>query len=158
MTYGELLAAFGEKLGGGVELTPDDAGAVVLDVDEMQLTILGLEDVGQVVLTGVVGEPPPEDRIENLYRAILEANHNFGGTFGATLSINPDDGNVSLCKALPLALADGDSFFADVEHFINVLETWKKLVEDFRGAEMEDPDHAAGRRFPEDGHDGFMQV
>jgi len=155
MTYDELLKTFGEKLGGSVELTPDESGAVVLDIDEMQLTILGLEDVGQVVLTGVIGEPPPEDRMEKLYRAMLEANHNFAGTFGATLSINPDDGKVSLCKAIPLAIADGDTFFADVEHFVNVLETWCKLVADFRGATDESEKTEAA---PMDGLGGFMQV
>jgi len=129
---------------------------VSLDVDEMQLTILGLEETGLVVLTGQVGEPPPEERIERLYRALLEANHNFAGTFGATLSIDPVSGVISLCRAIPLALADGDSFFSDVEHFVNVLETWKRLVEDFRAA-ADEPDEtvlspASG------GMGGFLQV
>lgn len=155
MTYDELLKAFGEKLGGGVKLTPDASGAVVLDVDEMQVTILGLEEVGQVVLSGVVGEPPPEEKMERLYRAILEANHNFSGTFGATLSINPEDGNVSLCRSLPLAVTDGDSFFAAAENFINTLETWRRLVSDFRAA-ADEPDKA--EMPPVDGFGGFMQV
>jgi len=163
MTYDELLKAFGAKMGEGVELKPDDAGTVALDVDGMAVTILGLEELGLVVLSGVVGEPPPADRMERLYKAMLVANHNFAGTFGATLSINPDDGKVSLCKALPLALADGDSFFTDVERFINTLETWVKLVADFRGADL--GGDAAGA--PADaamppggfgGMGGFMQV
>jgi len=163
MSYDELLKAFGEKMGGSVDMTPDDAGAVALDVDGMALTILGLEEIGQVVLTGVIGEPPPEDRMERLYKAMLMANHNFAGTFGATLSVNPDDGKVSLCKTLPLALSDGESFFAEVEHFANTLETWIKLVADFRGAEIGDgaagaPSNEApgGGGFGDMG--GFMQV
>jgi len=160
MTYEELLKGFGEKLGGGVDLKPDTAGAVGLDIDGMPLTILGLEEIGQVVLSGVIGEPPPADRMERLYKAMLEANHNFTGTFGATLSINPDDGKVSLCKALPLALTDGDSFFAEVEHFVNTLETWSKLVADFRGAELGEgaADAPADEVTPPGGFGGFMQV
>lgn len=156
MNNQELLKGFGEKLGGKVELKPDDAGAVMLDVDGMTLTIFGLEEIGQVVLSGVIGEPPPEDRMEMLYRAMLVANHNFTGTFGATLSINPDDGKVSLCKALPLALADAEGFFAEVEHFVDTLETWCKLVADFRAtpdAPEPEPETA-----PLGGPGGFMQV
>lgn len=161
MTYDELLKAFSEKLGGGVDLTPDESGAVVLDVDEMQVSIMGLEEVGQVVLTGVVGEPPPEDHLERLYKSILEANHNFVGTFGATLSIDPENGNVGLCKSIPLSLADGDSFFTDVEHFINVLETWRRLVEDFRAiadAPSDTPSGDTPSAGGLDGLGGFMQV
>jgi len=163
MTYDDLLKDFGEKLGGGVDLTPDDAGAVGLDIDGMALTIIGLEEVGQVVLSGVIGEPPPADRMERLYKAMLEANHNFAGTAGATMSINPGDGKVSLCKALPLALTDGESFFPEVERFVNTLETWRKIIEDFRGAELETSAEAKGD-VPEavsemtGGFGGFMQV
>jgi len=139
MRFDELLKAFGEKLGGNMELTPDESGAVALDIDGMPLTILGLEEVGRVALVGVIGEPPPEEKMERLYRAMLEANHNFAGTAGATLSINPDTGKVSLCRMLPLELMDGEKFFSETEHFVNTLEMWRKLVEDFRGADLSAP-------------------
>jgi len=135
MQYNELLKVFGEKLGGGMDLTPDAAGAVMLDVDGMPLTILNLEEVDLVALVGVVGEPPPEERMERLYRVLLEANHNFAGTAGSTLSINQETGKVSLCRVLPLALTDGDTFFGEVERFVNMLETWRKLVADYRAAD-----------------------
>lgn len=162
MTYDELLKSFGEKLGGGLVFEPDEAGAVTLSVDGMPVTILGLEEVGQVVLTGVVGETPPEDRMERLYKALLQANHNFAATAGATMSVDPADDRISLCKALPLALADAESFFAEVERFVNTLETWRKIVSDFRGQEIEpggDPEASAMAGEPDFPRaDGFMQV
>lgn len=142
MSYDDLIKAFGEKLGGGIELKPDETGTVMLDVDGMPLSILGLEDIGLVVLSGIIGEPPPADGKERLYEAILKANYNFMGTSGATMSINPDSGEVSLCKALPLDLTDGDKFFAETEGFLNVLESWRKIVSDFRGS-IDEPAHKA---------------
>jgi len=134
MSYTELLQGLSARLGGEIDFTPDDAGAVTLSVDDMSLTILGLEEVGQVVLSGIVGEPPPEDRLVGLYKALLEANHNFACTAGATLALDPQTGKVSLCKVLPLALLDGESFFQEIERFINVLETWCELVRNYRDA------------------------
>lgn len=154
MSYEELIKAFAEKLGGAVDLSPDADGTVMLDVDGLELTIMGMEEIGQVALIGIIGVPPPEEKMERLYRAMLEANHNFAGTSGATLSINPDTGKVSLCKILPLALADGDGFFKEIERFVNTLETWHKLVEDFRG--VVDEPAAAPSEMTFGG--GFMQV
>lgn len=133
MVYIELVRAFAKKLGDGVKLEPDESGAVMLDVDGMSLTIMGLEDVGLVVLSGVIGVPPPEERKERLYEAVLKANYNFSGTAGATMSINPDTDELTLCKALPLNLVDGETFFAETESFLNVLESWRKIVSNFRG-------------------------
>lgn len=158
MQYDELLKAFSAKLG-GMELKPDDSACVVLDVDGMPLTIMGLDELRHVALTGVIGEPPPAEKMERLYRALLIANHNFAGTNGATISINPETGKVSLCRLISLELTDADAFFADVEQFVNTLETWRKLVNDFRGAELE-PE--VGSEVTEQGLDrglaGFMQV
>lgn len=159
MSYDDLIKVFGEKLGGGIELAPDKSGMVMLDVDGMPLTILGLEDIGLVVLSGVIGEPPPEDGKERLYEAILKANYNFQGNSGATLSINPDNGEISLCKALPLELTDGDRFFAEAEEFLNVLESWRTIVNDFRGS-VNEPQTPNGELPASLGGlgGGFMQV
>jgi len=82
MSYEELIKAFAEKLGGAVDLSPDADGTVMLDVDGLELTIMGMEEIGQVALIGIIGVPPPEEKMERLYRAMLEANHNFAGTSG----------------------------------------------------------------------------
>jgi len=108
-------------------------------------------------LTGDVGEPPPE-RLEGLYKTLLGANHLFGGTAGATISLDPDNGRIALCRALPLATLDGDKFYAEVERFVNTAETWAKVVSDYRGAAAEAPDEGAAEERPAFGAGGFMQV
>jgi len=157
MIFEDILKVFGEKIGS--ELVPDASDTVMLDVDDMPLSIIGLKELGLVVLSGVVGEPPPEDRMERLYRAMLEANHNFAGTAGATLSIDADSGNVTLCRALPLDTTDGETFFAEVERFVNTLEVWRKLVSDYRASADEPPSEAGdGPVGGFGGRDEFLQV
>jgi len=135
MNYDELMKSLGERMG-GVRLLPDDEGCVALDVDGMPLTIMGLDELRQVALTGEIGEPPPADRMERLYHALLVANHNLVGTRGATISINPETGRLSLCRLFPLDSIDVDAFSAGVEQFVNTLETWRRIVDDFHGAEI----------------------
>jgi len=133
MEFNELLKDLGAKLGGTFELTPDESGTVMLEIDEMPVSILELNELGLVVLLGVVGELPPEEKIERLYRALLEANHHFAGTAGATLSVNPETNAVELCRPLVRAVLDGERLFNELERFVNTLEVWRKLVTEFRG-------------------------
>jgi len=133
MEFNELLKGLEAKLGGTVELTPDESGTVMLEIDEMPVSIMSLDELGLVVLLGIVGELPPEEKIERLYRALLEANHHFAGTAGATLSVNPETNAVELCRPLEIQALDGERLFAELGRFVNTLEIWRKLVAEFRG-------------------------
>ena len=153
MTFDELIRDFGGKI--GVELTPTD-GAVALAVDDMSVLIQELPELDAVVLLGEIGEPPPEG-LERLLTAMLDANHLFAGTGGGTLSRDPGSGKFHLCRWEPLALADAGSFAAVMEKFVNVLETWRKLVADYR------PDEAvassgADLDVPALGGNGFLKI
>lgn len=134
MEFEDLLKGLGEKLGCG-PLEADESGSVSLAVDDMPMMLMHLDEIQSFALVGEVGEPPPEDRMERLYRAMLVANHNFSGTGGATLSIDGETGKVSLCRVIPLLTVDNDTFFAHIEGFVNILETWRKIVTEFCGAE-----------------------
>ena len=151
MTFDELIRDFGGKI--GVELTPTD-GAVALAVDDMSVLIQELPELDAVVLLGEIGEPPPEG-LERLLTAMLDANHLFAGTGGGTLSRDPESGKFHLCRWESLALADGESFAAVVEKFVNVLETWRKLVADYRPPAA---DVAEGAGAPAFGQNGFLQI
>ena len=63
---------------------------------------------------------------------MLEANHLLGGTGGATLSLNPDDGRFSLCQFFQCRTTDADALYSETERFICTLETWTKVIGDFR--------------------------
>lgn len=164
MTYGELLEDFGKRMGNGMTLEPDASGTVNLAVDDLAVSLIGLEEVGAVALTGVLGEVPPADHQERLYKALLMANNNLAGANGATFSIDAESNEVKLCRMMPLLGLDGEKFFADVEKFINTLETWHRIVADFRGSEIEEA--GAGKKEEVKTEDaglmgdfgGFMQV
>lgn len=140
MEFEDLLSALSKHLGGAIELQPVD-GTVVLSVDDMRLSIIDAGDV--VSFVGVVGLPPPEDRLERLFKALLEANHLFAGTGGATFSIDSATGEITLCRAIPYAVLTAESFCEALTLFVNTLESWIRLVADFRAA-TDLPDDQAG--------------
>lgn len=145
----ELIGALGAKL--GLDLALED-GACALEADGFRVTIHDLPELEAIALVGDAGEPPPE-RLEGLYRAMLESNHLFRDTAGATLSVDPATGRVSLCRMVPCRLLDGDGFVAVAEQFVNTLEVWARIVREYRdvaaaataaGPEEAPPDGAFG--------------
>ena len=148
MTFEDLMAEAGRRL--GVEIVVDE-GATQLIVDEMEVSILEMPELESVVLNGVVGEPPPQGLAE-LHKAMLEANYNFAGTAGSTLSVNPDGGALTLTRLVPLATLDADRFLSLLEGFVNVLEAWRKIVADYR------PDESAPADAGPSIGAGFLQV
>lgn len=151
MEFNDLLAALSEHLGGTLELKPVD-GTVVLAVDDMNLSIIDTET--SVSFVGVVGQPPPEDRLERLFKALLEANHLFVGTGGATFSVNAASGEIALCRTIPYSALTGESFCEALTHFVNTLESWIRLVSDFRAAKDLPDDQPSQPSLGE----GFMSV
>ena len=149
----ELIADIAKRIG----LEYDGGDTFSFEADGLVVAISSLPELDAVALTGDVGEPPPE-HLEGLYKTLLGANHFFGGTAGATISLDPDNGRIALCRALPLVTLDGEKFYAEVERFVNTAETWAKVVSDYRGAAAEAPDEGAAEERPAFGAGGFMQV
>lgn len=150
----ELIADIAKRIG----LEYDGGDTFSFEADGLVVAINSLPEHDAVVLTGDVGEPPPE-RLEGLYKTLLGANHLFGGTSGATISLDPDSGRITLCRALPLATLDGERFYAEMERFVNTAEIWAKVVADYRGAAAEAPDEESADEAPSMfGAGGFMQV
>ena len=160
METSELVKSLGEKM--GVELALED-GAAAFEADGMTVAVVDLPELGSVAIAGDIGEPPPE-RLEALYRTMLEAQHLFRGTFGATISLDPETGRFALNKAIALATVDADSFAGEVERFVNTLETFAKIVREFRAVPPEAAsaapldDAAASAASPGFGGTGFMRV
>ena len=125
----ELIKVLGEKL--DVELTVDSDGTCAFEADGMVVSIHDLRELSAVALVGDLGEPPPE-RLEALYKAMMESNYLFSGTAGATISRNPATGRFALCQAWSCSTLDGDSFYAAVERFLNTLEVWGRMVHNYR--------------------------
>lgn len=148
----ELTASLGKRI--GIDLALDADGSCAFEADGLVVVLDYVPETGSIVLAGEIGEPPPE-RLEGLYKTLLAANHLFSGTGGATLSLDGD--RIMVCRSLPTAIMDGDSFYAEVEKFVNTAETWRKIVVDYRDAAALTPaaDAAESPSFPSG---GFMQV
>ncbi|MBP5671028.1 MAG: type III secretion system chaperone [Victivallales bacterium] len=153
MEINDILKSFSEKI--DIEIVPSDDGVYMFDVDGIIVTFHVLQEIDTIILTGDIGEPPPE-RLENLYKTMLEAQYLFKSTFGATISLNSENNHFYLCKALPQKILDGDSLYAETEQFVNTLELWVKLVANYRDAvsKGEVTDEAT----PELGSNGFIRV
>ncbi len=148
METSELIKSFGAKL--GIDLEPNDDGIYSFEADNLSVSILDLPELDCTALVGDLGEPPPEG-LEALYKVMMEANHLFRDTHGATLSLNPENSHFEICKALPNKLLDTDSFFLEIERFVNILEVWSKIVLNYRGAPTEES-------LPSLGTNGFIQA
>ena len=133
MTFDELMVEAGKKL--NIELVTHD-GATQLEIDGMEITILEMPALDAIIFNGVIGEPPPQG-LEQLYRAMLEANYNFAGTAGATLAVSPNGGELTLTRLVPSVQLDADALLTALEGFTNVLETWRKIVADYRPDESD---------------------
>ena len=129
MESSELIKKIGEKI--GIDLSPNDDNSYTLEVDEMLLSLHILLEIDTIILVGDIGEPPPE-HLENLYKTMLESQHLFNGTGGATISLNSETNRFSLCKTLSCKILDADLLYEEAEQFVNTLEVWIKLVKDYR--------------------------
>lgn len=150
----ELLVALGERL--NIELAFDRDGLCSLNVDGMSVVLSDLAEAYSIGICGEIGEPPPQQGLERLLTAMLNANHCFRGTGGATLSRDPESDRFCLCQTLDVRNLDVDAFFAALETFVNTQEAWRKLVADFRPGVLSGV--AADAKCPPFGADGFLSV
>ncbi len=133
----ELIHNLGEKIGLALEFDAD--GACSFEANDMVVTLIDLPQADCIVLSGDLGEPPPE-HLEALYKKILEAQFLFRDTAGATISVNPEDGHFALCRQLPCPTLEPATFLTAVKHFIHTLGTYADIVKNFRA---ENADSAA---------------
>ena len=129
MEASETIKAFCGKV--GIAYEPDKYGTCSFEADGLRVAVTDVREIDSIGLVGDLGEPPPE-RLENLYKMMLEANHLLGGTGGATLSLNPDNGRFSLCQFFQCRTTDADALYSEIERFVCTLETWTKVIGDFR--------------------------
>lgn len=82
------------------------------------------DEAGENVwLFGEINNVNPEKR-DALVKAAMEANYFHRGTAGATFSLNPDTGALTLVASRRLDALDEEAFFAFVEKFVNSLSAW----------------------------------
>ena len=138
MTFKDAIAELAQKLGVEIDGEGDACALMAKAKDGTSVTVWmqGYDERG-VVLTGAdLGAPPPE-RLERLYRAMLEGNDLFRDTGGATLSIDPDTGRVRIQRFDTLDALEEVGPAKAFAAFADVAAAWAKAIRDFRDAPEE---------------------
>jgi len=147
MNFQELITDFAERHGIANLAAEDNAAA--LDIDGIVVTFVAVGDMLSV--SADIGEPPSEGRAdfaELLLEASLQSDAFFAKEHGSDTYI--------LVRRLSLPMLDAAAFDAALEALVNLAETWRRLLADFRPVAK-----AAAERVgeaPEFGSHGFMPV
>ena len=147
MDFHELISDFAERHGIANLVAEDNA--VALDVDGIVITIVAVGDALSV--SAGIGEPPVEGRAD-FAELLLEANLQSDAFFAK----EPESGNYLLVRRLSLPTLDGRAFDSALESLINLAETWRQLLADFRPVAKAAAEGA--ETIPEFGAHGFVQV
>ena len=147
MEFEKLISDFAERHGIANLAAEDNAAA--LEVDGIVVTLVSVGDALSV--SAEIGEPPSEGRPE-FAELMLEANLQSEAFFAK----EPERGAYVLVRRLPLAMLDAGAFDAALEAHVNLAETWRRLLADFRPVAKT----AASRtnEAPQFGDNGFFQV
>ena len=126
--YQALLRDFAVHVG----LDPDilvETQEVVMAGIAIGLAFEGDEHQGDLLFFADVGAPSPK-RAAAVHKALLEANHFWVGTSGATLGLEPDSGRVICCGSMSVAGAVGADLARRLDTFIDTLLFWQQYVDD----------------------------
>ena len=147
MDFAKLISDFAERHGIANLAAEDNAAA--LDVDGIVVTLVAAGDALSV--SAEIGEPPSDGRAE-FDELMLEANLQSEAFFAK----EPEGGAYILVRRLSLPMLEPEAFDTALEALVNLAETWRRLLADFRPvakAAAERADEA-----PHFGATGFVQV
>ena len=147
MEFEKLISDFAERHGIANLVAEDNAAA--LDIDGIVVTIIAAGDALSV--SANIGEPPSEGRAD-FAELMLEANLQSEAFFAK----EPESGDYILVRHLSLPTLDAESFDAALEALVNLSETWRRLLADFRPVAKAAADRA--EETPQFGASGFVQV
>ena len=155
MDLKEIVDGLTERYAVG-ELVVED-GEVALEIDGMPV-LLAEGDGTAILMTGLVGDAPSEGG-EVFANLLLEGTMSLMDTKACALARNPETGAYALVARIPQAELTFDAFSEELASFVNTLEQWRGILEDFR------PIAAEAKAFAEAQPDakefergGFMQV
>ena len=147
MDFPKLISDFAARHG-IANLAAEDSAAA-LDVDGIVVTLVAAGDALSV--SADIGEPPAEGRAE-FAELLLEANLQSDAFFAK----EPEGGAYILVRRLSLPALDAEAFDAALEALVNLAETWRRLLADFRPVAKAAAEH--GGEAPHFGASGFVQV
>ena len=131
----ELINAFCERL--GIKSEANAEGIYAFEVDALEFAVHDLSEQRRVALVGDLGMIP-KGYLEGLFRLMLEAQHCLRETEGAVFSIDRERDRLTLNRLLSSPELDNETFFNEVERFVNQLEVWTRIIRDYNGQKKED--------------------
>lgn len=147
MDFTKLIADFAERHGIANLVAEDNSAA--LDVDGIVITLVAAGEM--LSISAEIGEPPSEGRAE-FTELLLEANLQSEAFFAK----EKESGTYIIVRRLSLATLEGDNFDAALESLVNLAETWRRLLADFRPVAKAYADRDG--EMPTFGANGFVQV
>lgn len=96
------------------------------EVEDIVFTVERIESDEAVLLSADFDNLPKDATGEMIMRAMLEANHLFAGTYGASLSVDPDTMRASIQQMLWIDHLNLDEFMIRVKTFVDVATEWKQ--------------------------------
>jgi len=147
MDFAKLISEFAERHGIADLAAEDNAAA--LDIDGIVVTLVAAGDALSV--SAEIGEPPSEGRAE-FAELMLEANLQSEAFFAK----ESESGAYLLVRRLSLPAIDPESFDAALEAHVNLAETWRRLLADFRPVAKAATERT--EETPQFGAAGFVQV
>ena len=147
MEFEKLISDFAERHGIANLVSEDNTAA--LDIDGIVITLVAAGDA--LSISADIGEPPSEGRAE-FAELMLEANLQSEAFFAKA----PEGGPYVLVRRLPLATLDAEAFDAALEALVNLSETWRRLLADFRPVAKAAADRT--EELPQFGANGFFQL
>jgi len=147
MDFTQLISDFAGRHGIANLAAEDNAAA--LDIDGIVVTLVASGDALSV--SAEIGEPPGEGRAD-FAELLLEANLQSEAFFAK----EPESGAYILVRRLPLPALDADAFDAALEAHVNLAETWRRMLSDFRPIAKAAAESAEAA--PQFGASGFVQV
>ena len=147
MEFEKLISDFAERHGIANLVSEDNTAA--LDIDGIVITLVAAGD--SLSISADIGEPPSDGWAE-FVELMLEANLQSEAFFAKA----PEGGAYVLVRRLPLATLDAETFDAALEALVNLSETWRQLLADFRPVAKAAAEST--KEFPQFGANGFFQV
>ncbi len=147
MDFTQLVSDFAQRHGIANLAAEDNAAA--LDIDGIVVMLVTTGDT--LSISAEIGEPPSEGRAE-FAELLLEASLQSEAFFAK----EPESGAYILVRRLSLPTLEVEVFDASLEAFVNLAETWRRLLADFRPVAKAAAEQAG--ELPQFGAHGFVQV
>ena len=147
MDFQQLIADFAERH--SIDNLAAEDNSAALDVDGIVITLVAVGDA--LSISADIGEPPSEGRAE-FAELLLEANLQSEAFFAK----EHETSAYVLVRRLQLPALDAETFDAALEALVNLAETWRRLLADFRPVAKAAAESI--EETPQFGATGFVQV